>query len=101
MRFSEFTENVIQFPTHLAKRKQLMKRLADKSSNYNDTEGFLDDFIDNSLYPPKPGSKEPEFLVVDLEGKAHATFTSYAEAEKAIPRLSMKSGKRGLMVADV
>lgn len=83
--------HVAAFPTKDRKRSVQMDRLRKRSSYYDDITGERTD--------KHPDNQPPEFLVVDLDGKAHGTFGSYGEAEKAIPRLSMKSGKRGLLVA--
>lgn len=93
MLLYELTENVIDFPTHLAKRSQLMKRLKKASSR---DAGFLDAVANSG--PERTGG----FYIVDpnkydapIDGKSYST---YEEAEKAIPAVQMKTGKRGLVV---
>jgi hypothetical protein len=89
MKLSDILEGVAAFPTKERKRAVQMDRLRKRSSYYDEITGQKTD---------KHPDNNPEFHVVDDDNKAYATFTSYREAEKAIPRLEMKSGKRGLSV---
>lgn len=58
MLLFELTENVVDFPDQGAARRKQMNRLKRagskkyKDAGY-DSDGFLDDFTNNSLYPPK------------------------------------------------
>lgn len=89
MLIKEIT-NIVNFPTKDRDRSVRMDRLRKRSSYYDEITG-------------KPTDKHPdmqpdEFYVVDPDGKAHAVFYTTKEAEAAIPELSMKSGRRDLVV---
>lgn len=81
-------ESVLAFPDR--SRKVQMDRLRKRASKYDELTG--------ERLPDHPLEQPEEFFVLDQEGKAHGTFDSPQKAEKAIPRLAMKSGKRGLYV---
>jgi len=89
MKLRDILENVAAFPTKERKRTVQMDRLRKRSSYYDELTGLKTD---------KHPENNPEFIVVDDDDKAYATFTSQRDAEKAIPRIEMKSGKRGLSV---
>lgn len=99
-RLEKVEESVIEFPTHLAKRKQLMKKLSDKASPKRaaraDIPNFIDDLGDG---PPDRGEGyyivDPAMYDAPVDGTRYET---YGDAEKAIPALQMKTGKRGLAV---
>ena len=59
-RLAKVEEDVVDFPDKDASRRKQMSRLRNASNrgrDYDDasydSEGFLDDFTQNSLYPPK------------------------------------------------
>ena len=74
MKIEEISEGIVDFPDQGAARRKQMDRLKRagsqkyKDASY-DSEGFLDDFTQNSLYPPKDDTpKRPHLkLVKDAE----------------------------------
>jgi len=91
MKLCDILESVAAFPTKDRKRTVQMDRLRKRSSYYDELTGERTD--------KHPDNQPDEFFVVDEDGKGYATFSSYREAEKALPRLMMKSGKRDLSVS--
>jgi len=82
------TEQVLDFPDQ--SRKVRMDRLRKRSSFYDEITGLPTE--------DHPDNRKKYYFVVDQDGKAHAQFDTPQEAKKAIPRLELKSGKRGLTV---
>jgi hypothetical protein len=91
MKLNELlSEQVLAFPSKDRNRKVQMDRLRKRSSMYDELTG---EPIGNH-----PDKRQKYYFVVDQDGKAHAQFDTPQQAKKAIPRLELKSGKRGLTV---
>jgi hypothetical protein len=73
--------NVLDFPTKDVKRSKMLDRLASASSSYHANRELI-----------------KQFTIFDPAGKSYGDFETYEEAEKALPEIMMKSGKRGLHI---
>ena len=92
----KLNEVVVNFPTKKranAVRKDRARRqraaLARRGMRYDEITGME--------VPALDGDTE-EYHVVNQDGASHAIFDNEPDARKAIPRLEIKSGKRGLYV---
>ena len=81
-------DNVVGFPTKKRIRQVRDDRLKQRGMRYDEITGLE--------IPDVPHTTE--FHVVDEYEKSMGIFDTEAEAYKAIPRIEMKSGKRGLLV---
>lgn len=81
----KLNEVVVDFPTK--KRANAVRK--DRGMRYDEITGME--------VPALDGDTE-EYHVVNQHGVSHAIFDNEPDARKAIPRLELKSGKRGLYV---
>ena len=92
MKIKELLEAVIDFPDQSRKVRKDRARERDKTHDPVTGLRWPEGHADAIANAPD------EFMVLDQDGRGHAFFTSRQEAEKAIPRLQMKSGMRDLYI---
>ena len=72
---------VMAFPTAAVKHQRTLDKLASASSTYHANR-----------------EKIKKFTIFDPAGKSYGDFETYDEADKAMPEIMMKSGKRNLHI---
>jgi len=89
----KLTEVVVDFPDQSRKVRRDRSRERDKThdpvTGLKWPEGHAD------------AVAQDEFMIIDQDGKAHAMFDDQKTAQKAIKRLELKSGMRGLYVQKI
>lgn len=94
MKLKDILENVIAFPSEKRKRQVTMDKLRKKSQYYDDITG-----MPTREHPDYDGPEPAdEFLLVNADGKAYATFDTEKEARRRRPEIEMKYGVRGLNI---
>ena len=84
-------EEIVDFPSKQRTRQVRDDRLKQRGMRYDEITGQeVPDWDDGDI--------QNEFHVTDEYGVSYAIFDTSAAAYKAIPRLELKSGKRGLSV---
>ena len=92
MKIKDILEAVVAFPDQTRKVRRDRARERDKTHDPITGLKWPEGHADAITNAPD------EFMVMDKDGRAHAFFDNPKAAKKAIPRLEMKSGMRGLYV---
>ena len=86
-------EGVLAFPQEKRKRQVNMDKLRKHSSMYDELTGLPTD--------KHPENREPEYWLVDDNGKGYAQANTEKELMQRKPEIEMKSGVRGLRVIPI